>query len=67
MCPLPPCACARMVCALFNGNGYDKHSRKYLSSFARWFSCLVVFAVTVKLTMGSVLYALILSIIEAPN
>ena len=31
----PTCACARILCALFNGNVQDTHSRKYLSSFAR--------------------------------
>ena len=43
--------CARMIYALFNGNGSDTHSRKYLSSFVRWLSRLVGFALTVKLTV----------------
>ena len=42
--------CARVFYALFNGNGYDKHSRKYRSIFARWFSRLEGFTLTVKLT-----------------
>ena len=39
------------VRALFNGNGLDTHSRKYLSSFSLWLSSVVGFTLTVKLTI----------------
>ena len=47
--------CTRMIYALFNGNGSDTHSRKYLSSFVRWLSRLLGFALTVKLTAAALL------------
>ena len=54
MCPLSPVHLrARILSALFNGNGLDTYSRKYLSSFYCWHSRLVGFTLTVKLTLES--------------
>ena len=47
---LPRTPARVLLCTLCNCNGEDTHSRKYLSSFARWLSRLMGFTLTVKLT-----------------